>query len=105
MKCPLDKEIAFLFVSHPTSRLEWRWQARLRFPAGADETSVLPIELTDGFGRPIEAAVFEFAGQRLKVKDGRAKIAAADFLRGKSETALWLHRKGIYPIPGGLTFG
>jgi len=36
--------------------------------------------------------------------DGEAAISYADFIRGKHEVPLWLHRLNIEPIPGGLTF-
>ncbi len=104
MKTPADKLIHFSFDSHPTKRLEERWSAKLTFPPGSTATTVLPIEIVDGNGVPVRAATFEFAGQRLPVKDGQASIVYADFIRGKHEVALWLYREGMPPIPGGLTF-
>ena len=80
------------------------WSARLVFPAGSDETTELPITVLDGERRPVASAVFEFAGQRLVVRDGAASIRYADFIRGKSSVPLWLYRKGLPPVPGGLTF-
>jgi len=104
VKTPADKEIAFVFGSHPTKDLTWRWAARLVFPAGATAKTMLPIHLADGNGKPIARGEFEFAGRRLPVKDGEAVISYADFIRGKHEVPLWLRRPGIEPIPGGLTF-
>ena len=105
MKTPVDKSVTFVFRSHPTKDLSWRWTARLVFPAGATAETLLPIELQDGLGRPIANAEFEFAGCRLQIRDGKTQISYADFVRGKHEVPLWLHRQGIDSIPGGLTFG
>ena len=104
MKTPDDKRITFTFCSHPTKRLEMRWTAKLVFPPGADAKTVLPLSLVDGHGKPVPEGVFEFAGRRLAVRDGAASISYADFIRGKHAVALWLHRPGRPPIPGGLTF-
>jgi len=104
VKTPEDRQIVFQFGSHPTKDLAWRWAARLVFPPGATAETSLEIGLTDGLGRPIREGEFEFAGQRLKVADGRARITYADFVRGKHSVPLWMHRPGIEPIPGGLTF-
>ena len=104
MKTPADKSVAFVFGSHPMRDPKQCWQAKVSFPAGSDAKSVLPIEVTDGNGDPIRSAVFEFAGRRLEVKDGKTSITYADFIKGKHEVQLWLHRKGVAPVPGGLTF-
>ena len=105
MKTPSDKRIAFLFCSHPMKDARQRWQARVVFPPGSTAETVLPIELTDGNGAPVAGGVFEFAGQRLTVADGRASLKYAEFIAGRSATALWLYRDGMPPVPGGLTFG
>ncbi len=104
MKTPDDKEIAFTFGSHPMKQAERRWTAKVTFPAGATAATTLPVELCDGNGAPVASGVFEFAGRRLVVRDGRASISYADFVKGKHEVALWLHRPGLPPVPGGLTF-
>lgn len=104
MRTPPDKTIAFTFASHPEKDAALRWTARLTFPPGAAAETVLPIEVRDGTAAPVPSAVFEFAGRRLNVVDGRASLTYAEFVRGKHETALWLHRPGRPPIPGGLTF-
>jgi len=104
MKTPVDKEIVFSFGSHPTKDLTWRWAARLVFPPGATAETMLKIHLADGNAKPIAEGEFEFAGQRLPVKDGLAEISYADFVKGKHEIPLWLRRPNIEPIPGGLTF-
>ena len=104
MKTPPDKTIAFTFVSHPTHALGLRWTATVVFPQGSTAEAILPIALVDGRGKPVRSGVFEFAGQRLAVRDGAASLSYADFVRGKHEVALWLHRPGLPPIPGGLTF-
>lgn len=105
MKTPADKAIAFLFVSHPTKDLGWRWNVRLSFPPGATAETVLTLSATDGNERPVEDGVFEFAGKMIPIVNGSGEMAYADFVAGKHETRLWMHRKGIPPIPGGLTFG
>lgn len=104
MKTPADKKIAFTFVSHPTKVPEWRWKAVLEFAPGSDENSILPITMTTEKGDPIPEGIFEFAGQRLVVKDGKASISYKDFIKGKSSVPLWLYRKGFPPVPAGLTF-
>lgn len=104
MQTPADKTLTLTFASHPTKDLAWRWKAMLDFPAGSDETTVLRLRLEDGTGAVIAKGVFEFAGQRLVVTDGEAEIAYRDFVAGLHSTALWLHRAGLPPIPGGLTF-
>lgn len=96
--------IHFTFMSHPTPELSIRWQAVVTLPVELKPETALPIEVADGNGEPVAEATFEFAGRRLKVKDGKASITYAEFLKGKSNTALWLYRKGHWPIPGGLTF-
>jgi len=103
MKTPPDKTVAFTYVSHPTKDISWRWTATLTFPAGADETTGLPLEIVDGNSRPV-TGTFEFAGQKLPVTDGKGTLSYVDFIRGKHEPAVWLHRKNIEPIPGSLTF-
>ena len=104
MKTPDGKTIILTFQSHPAKLLSQRWQARLTFPAGSGPLTLLPIELIDGEGAPIPNGVFEFAGKEIPVKDGHGSISYADFVAGKHTTALWLHRPGQEPLPGGLTF-
>lgn len=104
MRTPSDKTIVFTFVSHPEKDAALRWTARLTFPPGAESGTVLPIEVRDGTDVPVPEATFEFAGLRLSVVQGKASLTYAAFIRGKHETALWLHRPGKPPIPGGLTF-
>jgi len=104
MKTPPDKRIMLTYYSHPMKDLKMRWKAHLTFePGSVDETPAV-IALEDGEGAPIASATFELAGRRLKVTDGRAAIACGDFVKGKHETAIWLHRKGVVPVPGALTF-
>ena len=105
MKTPEGKTITFTFMSQPTHEPEGCWIAKLTVPGGADASSILPIEVTQGGGAPVREGVLEFAGKRLAVCDGHARISYADFVKGKHETGLWLHRKDVpEPIPGGLTF-
>jgi len=105
MKTPEGKTIAFTFMSQPTADPKCCWVAKLTFPGGSDSKSILPIYVTQGDGSPVPEAIFEFAGKRLAVRDGHARIAYADFVAGKHESGLWLHRKDVpQPMPGGLTF-
>ena len=105
MKTPEGKTIVFTFMSQPTKDPAGCWVAKLTFPGGSDEQAILPLEIVQGDGSPVPEAIFELAGRRLVVRDGKARIAYADFVRGRHETALWLHRKDVAePIPGGLTF-
>lgn len=104
MKTPDEKTIVFTFKSHPLKNPALCWEARVTFPPGAGAETPLPIAVTDGAGSPVAAGVFEFAGRELPVKDGRAEISYGDFIAGKHATALWLHRPGQEPLPGGLTF-
>jgi hypothetical protein len=105
MKTPDGKTITFTFMSQPTVDPKCCWVAKLLFPGGSDERSVLPLELVQGDGSPVPDAIFELSGQRLVVRDGKARISYADFVRGRHEKGLWLYRKDVpEPIPGGLTF-
>jgi len=103
MKTPADKTVTFVYVSHPTKTIGWRWEARLTFPAGADAQTMLPLEIQDGEGKPVDG-MFEFAGRQISVKNGEGRLAYADFVAGKHATSVWLHRSNIEPIPGSLTF-
>ena len=104
MKTPEDKSITMTFHSHQTKRREEWWRARVSFPPGAGPDSMLEIEVTDGLGAPVRAAVLELAGMRLDVAGGKAGMRYADFVAGKHEKALWLYRDGMDPLPGALTF-
>ena len=104
MKAPRDKKIAFTFMSEPSGRQELKWTARLEFPPGAEADDDLPITVVGGDDEPIGSAVLELAGMSIAVKDGRASVKYADFIKGKHSTSLWLHREGMPPVAGGLTF-
>lgn len=104
MKTPDDKRIIMTYYSHPTKKLEMRWKAVLTFEPGSTDATPAVFSIADGNGVPVEKAVFEFAGKRLAVKDGRAQIACGDFVKGIHEGGLWLYREGMPPIPGALTF-
>jgi hypothetical protein len=77
-------------MSQPTHEPKGCWVAKLTFPGGSDANSILPIEISQGDGSPVREGVFEFAGKRLAVRDGHARIAYADFVKGKHE---------LYPFP------
>lgn len=104
MKTPSDKKLILTFYSHPMKDLKMRWKALLTFEPGSTDESFATLEIADGEGTPVKGGVFEFAGCSTKVKDGVGKVRCGDFVKGKHETAIWLHRKGTVPVPGALTF-
>ena len=105
MKTPEGKTIIMTFHSHPTTDMKMRWIAKITFPPGSTAETVLPITIVDGEELPVESGVFEFAGQKLTVKDGEASMTFAQFVAGKHSVPIWLHRDGMKPIPGVPTFG
>ena len=104
MKTPPDKRIAFTFRSHPTKDESLRWRATIVFPPGAVAETPLDITIVDDEGKRIKSAVFEFAGKELPVVDGAASMTFAEFVAGKHSVPIWLHRKGLKPVPGVPTF-
>ena len=104
MKTPEDKTITLTFYSHPMKDLKMRWKAFVAFAAGSTDETPAEITINDGEGTPIKTATFEFAGAQTAIKDGRGSIRCGDFVKGKHGPAIWLHRKGMVPIPGALTF-
>ena len=104
MKTPEDKKITMTFHSHPTRHLYMRWKMQLHFPQNATDSSVIPMTIVDGEGAPVDVAVLEFAGKRIRVRDGKAELSCVDFIAGKHAKSIWLYRHGILPIPGSLTF-
>ncbi len=104
MNTPPDKKITMTFHSHPTRHLYMRWKMQLHFPQGAGKDATIPITIADGEGKNVDVALLEFAGKRIRVRDGKAEISYADFIAGKHEKSVWLYRHGILPIPGSLTF-
>ena len=70
---------------------------------GIDNFGRNKLEIVNGENEPV-TGTFEFAGLKIPVKQGKGSLAYADFVKGKHEPAVWLHRKGIEPIPGILTF-
>lgn len=104
MNTPPDKKITMTFHSHPTKHLYMRWKMQLHFPPGASAETIIPITVIDGEGKDVDVAVLEFAGKRIRIKDGKGELSYADFIAGKHAKAIWLYRHGILPIPGMLTF-
>lgn len=84
--------------------MKQRWKARLTFEPGSTENSESLLEIADGEGLMIPEGVFVFAGQVIAVKDGVGRLSCRQFVVGKHDGAIWLHRKGTPPIPGALTF-
>jgi len=104
VKTPVDKRITLTFYSHPMKDLRMRWKALMVFAPGSTDDSTAELTIADGEGTPIPEAVFEFAGTRTAVKDGKGRLRCGDFAKGKHEPAIWLYRKGVAPVPGALTF-
>jgi hypothetical protein len=104
MKTPSDRDIAFVFMSEPSTLPALRWLVRLEFPAGSDSTSDLPIYATGENDAPIDAARLELAGQMIDIVSGKGSMKYTDFIKGKHSTPVWLYRKNQPPVPGGLTF-
>lgn len=104
MQTPNDQTITLTYASHPHPNAKLRWTARLTFPPGASAETPLELTLTDGNDEPIENGVFELAGERLKIANGKATIIYRAFVKGINSPGLWLHLAGTKPIPGGLTF-
>ena len=104
MKTPADKTITLTLYSHPMKDLKMRWKVQVVFAAGSTDESTAEVKINDGEGNPVAAGVFEFAGLRTPIKGGLGAIRCGDFVKGKHETAIWLHRDGMMPVPGALTF-
>ena len=104
MKTPADKTITLTLYSHPMKDLKMRWKALVVFAAGSTDETPAEITIADGEGTPIAAGTFEFAGRQTPIKGGKGAILCGDFARGKHETAIWLYRRGLSPVPGALTF-
>ena len=104
MKTPEDKTLTLTFYSHPMKDLKMRWKAQLVFAPGSTDATPAALTVVDGEGAPVRSGVFEFAGVSTKIRAGKGGLLCGDFVRGKHETAIWLHRKGLPPVPGALTF-
>ena len=104
MKTPADKKISLTFYSHPMKDLRQRWKALLVFAPGSTDETPAEITVVDGEGVPVREGSFAFAGRFTKISDGKGAIRCGDFVKGKHETGIWLHRPGQAPVPGALTF-
>lgn len=104
MKTPDDKRIVFTLYSHPMKDAKARWKAHLTFEPGSVDSSDAILDIVDGEGAPIDEATFEFAGASIALSHGVGRLSCADFIKGKHEGGIWLHRKGASPVPGALTF-
>ncbi|MGN0833561.1 MAG: hypothetical protein ACI4RD_07935 [Kiritimatiellia bacterium] len=104
MKTPVDKRIALTFYSHPMRDPKLRWKASLVFDPGSTDASMARLSVVDGDGEPVAGGTFEFAGALTKIRDGEGRLNCGDFAKGRHEPAIWLHRKGLVPVPGALTF-
>lgn len=104
MKVPEGKTITFTFASHQVKDVKLRWAVNVTFPGGAEGDAMLRVHAEDGEGTPVAKGFFEFAGRSVAIEDGEGAIRYADFVAGKHETAIWMKRPGMEPIPGALTF-
>lgn len=104
MYTPKDKKVIFTFVSPIAEDKKSCWMASVIFTPGADENAIFDIIVKDGEDNLIPKAIFEFAGCALEVESGAARISYRDFIKGKHEKAIWLHRPGYNATPGLLTF-
>ena len=104
MRTPPDKRIVLTLYSHPMKDLAMRWKAHVAFEPGSTDATPAKVDMVDGRGDPIAYAVFEFAGQSVRIREGRGEMLCGDFAKGKHEPGIWLHRKGVPPVPGALTF-
>jgi hypothetical protein len=104
LRTPGDKRIILNYHSLPSKNAAFRWKAVLVFEPGSADGDEAEIEVFDGDGSKVESGILEFAGRRLKVKDGRTSITCGDFAKGKHDPSLWLHRKGRPSSPGVVTF-
>lgn len=104
MKTPADKRIVFTLYSHPMKEAKARWKAHLVFEPDSTDESDAVLDIVDGEGTPIDEATFEFAGASIAISRGSGRLSCAQFVKGKHEGGIWLHRKGEAPVPGALTF-
>lgn len=104
MRTPADKTITLTLYSHPMKDLKMRWKAFVAFAAGSTDETPAEITINDGEGTPVASGEFEFAGVRTPIRKGKGKLLCGDFVKGKHESAIWLYRKGMSPVPGALTF-
>ena len=104
MRTPDDKTVVLTFYSHPMKDLKMRWKAQLAFAPGSTDSSFARLSVVDGEGAPVAGGVFEFAGAMTRVRNGAGRLKCADFAKGRNEPGIWLHRKGVVPVPGALTF-
>jgi len=105
MRTPPDKLIGLSFLSYPSKQAEMRWSARLIFAPGLGPDGMLEVRVNNGENVPVERGHLELAGLLTPIRNGVGSIAYADFVRGKHEKNIWLHRKGMPPVPGRLAFG
>ena len=104
MRTPEDQRIVWTLYSHPMKDARLRWKAHVAFEPGSTDESFAAVEVSDGEGSPVAAGVFEFAGCRIGLADGRGRMRCGDFAKGRHEPGIWLYRPGVQPVPGALTF-
>lgn len=104
MKSP-DKTLFFFFRSVPMERNADMWIVRATLPSNASPETPMSLDATDGDEKPLDSAVFEFSGCRVKIFGGRGAVPYGDFVKGMDDKGVWMFRTGLKPVPGYLTFG
>ena len=104
MKTPPAKRIVMTLYSAQVADPSLRWKAKVIFEPGSTDDSPVVIKVMTREEEPISEGVLEFLDRRLPVKDGQAVVTCREFIAGKHAPAVWLHRKGLASVDGGLTF-
>ena len=104
MRTPPDKQIIFNFHSLPSKDKSRKWKASIVFAPGSSDESSAAVRVEDGTGEPIAEGTLEISGLYLKVLNGVSTVNCGEFVHGRHEPAVWLHRKGRASSPGVLTF-
>ena len=104
MQTPEEKTITFTLHSQPMKDPKARWKVSVTFAAGSSDASPAEVTAVDGDGSPVACGEFEFAGMKIALQNGKGTFRCADFVAGKHESAVWMYRPGMSPVPGMLTF-
>ena len=104
MRTPTEKTIIFTFLSRRTRDMKMRWKATMRFTPEATRETEIELQIEDGEGVAVKEGMFELHGQRVPVRDGKARMEYGSFIKGIEEKGVWLYRPKCVPVPGVLTF-
>ena len=92
MQTPEEKTITFTLHSQPMKDPKARWKVSVTFAAGSSDASPAEVTAVDG------------DGMKIALQNGKGTFRCADFVAGKHESAVWMYRPGMSPVPGMLTF-